>query len=242
MKRSVLMDEKMLVQFIQRPAAACHEAGHAVVAIALGIKVAAVSIDETGRGCTEMDDAARLLPDRVWEYTRSRTQLYSMLRSGLVIHVAGHVANYLCDQWCCFGEWPTAKQMREESNEWDWDNWSHTLVSNCFQARQNGATPDADFSRAVMTGRTIVSVKLQEEKPLSQEPGNEPEPFDIPSAKVLGEILRAERSAAKLLKQHWQAVLDIAKKLMKSRSGRLAHRPLMKPVGHHFGRTEVGTT
>src|SRR5690242_2525025 len=72
-----MMDEKLMVRLFQRPATAFHEAGHAVVALAMGVKVTRVWIDEEARGCTEMDGAARFDPSRAWEYAPGRRQLFA---------------------------------------------------------------------------------------------------------------------------------------------------------------------
>ena len=99
------MAEELLV----RPYAAYHEAGHAVVSLALGLKVNRVWIDERGVGCTESHSEAHLHPHLL----RTKAERLAAAREVLAIHVAGHVANHLRDQRAWFGRWPTRREIRE---------------------------------------------------------------------------------------------------------------------------------
>ncbi len=239
-----MMDEKLIVRLIQRPATAFHEAGHAVVALAMGVKVTRVWIDEEARGCTEMDGAARFDPSRAWEYARGRRQLFATLRQGLVIHVAGHVASCLHDQWAAFGEWLPANRLREEKREWgeDWDFASASLISNRFKAGEayDLVGDDSDYGRAMRACFAIWASKWQQQnRTLFAMASGEVVPFTIPPEKMLGEIRRAERRAEKLRKEHWAAVEEIVDGLLKSKSGRLGQRRLKKVVVSHFESCKV---
>src|SRR5262245_48085453 len=114
------MDEELLV----RPYAAYHEAGHAVVSLALGLRVTKVWIDGRGVGCTESHSEAHLHPHLL----RARAERLAAAREVLAIHVAGHVANCLRDRWAWFGRWPTRREVRER------DGSSPALVSSRFAA------------------------------------------------------------------------------------------------------------
>jgi hypothetical protein len=51
----------------------------------------------------------------------------------------------------------------------------------------------------------------------------------------LGEIVRAERRAKRILRRHLGVLGDIAEALEQSRTGRLSHRRLMALVGERMG-------
>jgi hypothetical protein len=147
--------------------------------------------------------------------------------------LAGHVANYLRDQWAWFGRWPTRREIREEPE--GWDESSPTLVSSRFSVGELVLSENDDLSQAQKnaTGIWMLGSRKRRMRPAGGN-GEIVAAVMVPREALLAEILRAERRAEKLLKRHWQAVEAIAGKLWKSKSGKLTHAPLMKLVGHHF--------
>jgi hypothetical protein len=219
------MDEELLV----RPYAAYHEAGHAVVSLALGLRVNKVWIDGRGVGCTESHSEAHLHPHLL----RTKAERLAAAREVLAIHVAGHVANHLRDQWAWFGRWPTRREIRERPEASD--SSSAALVSSRFAAGDATLDNRDDLFKAEMaaTGIWKLGSRGRRLRPVGGD-GEIVAAVVVPREALLAEILRAERRAEKLLKRHWQAVEAIAGKLWQGKSGKLMHAQLMKLVGHHF--------
>jgi hypothetical protein len=165
-----------------RPDAAYHEAGHAVVALAQGVRVKQVWIDEQGRGHTETVKG----PGFDIEGAKGKTGRKAVLRRALTVHVAGHVASYLHDQRERFLCWPTARQIRDET-EGGWDTSSDSLVSRRFTARES-RPPSEDVAQAAIT---VMGIMLYDAdfgpSPAIQE--------EVPEEEGLPEIIRAERRA-----------------------------------------------
>jgi hypothetical protein len=206
-----------------------------------------------------MDMAGRFHPLQARSYARSNTDFRKLLRQGLVLHVAGEVANHLREQWEWFFEWPTLTQMREEAEEWDLS--SEHLISRRVAAGGQCEDTEDDLHRAHLTVAYIALSKqkggfsLTERAAINvcmwkhsgkvapaayiasaEEPGDTPHLFIVSLKKWFAEVTRAEREATRILKQHWQAVQDIAGKLLKSGSRRLTHGRVMKLVGDQFAQ------
>jgi hypothetical protein len=237
------MDEKLFTAMILHPMAAYHEAGHVVIALAFGEKVEEVWIRD-GTGCTTLLEAGHL--DPFSPIVRGNpSQVRADLRRGMAFTSAGFLAPHLAEQMEWFLRWPTPKQLREETEEWDMH--SDTLLSRRYLAGERPGDPDDDLCR-VMQAACLLAVgpvakmaaaQVDGQRRLSKKTINQvnKQLQEELEKGILSEILKAERRAERLLKKHWQAVCDIANELRRKKSGRLNHKQLMELVGHHFAVT-----
>ena len=214
-----------------------HEAGHAVVGLALGAKVRGLWINEEVVGCCELEPVEHFHPETAWEYafppgvapwrvhSRSTARWRRLLREALDFAVAGRVAGCLHDQWELCGCWVSPAELRKWDDGLDWGD--ERLLSDDVAAGQQTLDRKEDLWLATQCCLGIWTSKVTS----ARIRGRESEEPTLSVEHHVDEIRRAERRVEKLLKRHWQVVEDIAHKLVRCKSGRLTRGQLLKLVG-----------
>jgi hypothetical protein len=237
---------------------AIHEAGHAVVGLALGYEVVEVVARRNGTGWTRF--AGRPLPIPVGDRGGARD-----VRHDLVVDVAGPVAEYLyreADRW---GRWLTPGERiahavagLRPSRLVGWteaDFARHVCPHGVSSELRRGSIDDppaGDVSNASRKGEALMLYRWDQKRlaalkaagvavdDLRRHP-----PLPPPSREqILTQVMRAEQWAERLLRQEQPALETIAEALSRQGDGRLTGpevERLLRGVGPHPRKSTVAT-
>jgi len=197
--------------------AAVHEAGHAVVGIAMGREFIAVSVTEE-TGLTEF---------KPWKWTAPLLGgSVARVRRGLVVDVAGHVADDLHREWVGDGQL-----------------YRHGRDSMLITPRR-GVTPFAcrtsDRIRRVEAGHgpgsdlqdaVLKAVAICQWHAVRSTLAGHPAAGTDETESILKEVILAERRAAKILQRNWEAVLKLSAALVRRQTHRLTARQVFRLIG-----------
>jgi hypothetical protein len=200
-----------------------HEAGHAVAGLELGLRVRRVVIREDCSGTCEW------LPcDSTMTLTTYRRRLGAV--------AAGPVGGLLLEESL---EGPSDRRDPPE------DSLAYRLLSHRIRDGRFGDDEVdlrhglSDARVAFSLAREICLIRQFKERGMSIETLhcvkmrlvlNKKKPLPVDGDELLGEVVRAERRAERLLRRRWAAVRAVAHALEVSRSGQLTGKRVMKLV------------
>jgi hypothetical protein len=197
--------------------AAVHEAGHAVVGIAMGREFIAVSV--TGDvGLTEF---------KPWKWT---APLFggsvARVRRGLVVDVAGHVADDLHREWVGDGQFYRHGRDTMLIAPRRGVTPFPCRTSDRSRRDEAGHGPGSDLHDAVFKAVAICQWHTVRSPLAGQLAAGTYE-----TESILKEVIRAERRAAKLVQRNWAAVLKLAAALVRRQTHRLTARQVFRLIG-----------
>jgi hypothetical protein len=162
-----------------------------------------------------------------------------ILRQLLRIDAAGLVAEELDEELHRRGSWLTAQERRTQAGTRlkCIGKTGRFHISTHVRLGIPDSSPGCDDQLAMDRASAIVKhVKLQEwwtrevaHGPVGGAPSYDLAPED--AGRVVAEIARAESSARRVLKQHWDAVEKLAESLPRRRTGRMSARQVIRLIG-----------
>jgi hypothetical protein len=197
--------------------AAVHEAGHAVVGIAMRREFIAVSV--TGEtGLTEF---------KPWEWTGPLFGgSVARVRSGLVVDVAGHLADDLHREWVGEGQFYRAGRDVMLLTPRKGVSPFPCRTSDRIRRSEAGHGPGTDLHDAVL--KAVAICQWHTVRSLSAA---YPGPGTDETESILREVVRAERRAERVLRRNWEAVLKLSAALVRWQTHRLTARQVLRLIG-----------
>jgi hypothetical protein len=193
---------------------AIHEAGHAVVALELGRRFTAISID----GDTGMVEFVPLAI--AWQQDDPGPEAQAAVRRLLTVNVAGCVAVDLQESLDDWGEWPSPEndQLIAALGETPRPRLLSTVIRQLYTTKGNAyhdLITGSDHDLALSDAHALFfdakrKRRICSEKTLVQG--------------MLAEIRQAEVQAEAILKQRWEDVGRLARSLCRRRSHRLTEK------------------
>jgi hypothetical protein len=221
----------MAYQDYRRLMSSYHEAGHAVAAHVLGWTFLDVQVEDAGGGKVRYDPLPRQEP---WlgEDRAEKARRVELLRAATAIYAAGPAANIINQRAVERRGYANRAESRAYSNYWA------IPISIRYGSTMADDDPVSDYACVVRDARSIClafkpgpRAKLNSDGIWELFPPRKSKP--VTDEQVVAEIVRAEKAAERLLKEHWAAVEDIATAVYKSKSGRLYRRHLLARMERH---------
>jgi hypothetical protein len=197
--------------------AAVHEAGHVVVGIATRRGFTAVSVTgETG--------LSEFAP---WEWTAPLLGgSVARVRRGLVLDVAGHVAEDLHREWVGDGQLYRHGRNAILLTPHRGVTPFPCRTSDRMRRDDSGYGPGTDLHDVVV--KAVAICQFHAFRSLAAgAPANDTDE----TKSILAEVGRAERRAAKILQRNWNAVLKLSAALVSRQTHRLTAKDVFRLIG-----------
>jgi hypothetical protein len=220
MKRHLLTNKRTPYYDALARKDAHHEAGHVVVGHALGWPAVQVSVIQAWL-------APQLIHNPLLIRSRTeRSRCIADLRVGMAMRAAGHVAGTI-HQMEVERRGFASPQEKRAYCQW-WEIRASIQVDCDFDHAHD---PHNDSCRLAQNAALIC---LERGFKYYGQFECLPDLRTADRKSVVAEIVRAEKRAEGILKQHWQAVCDVANAVYRSKSGVLKGKRLQDILARHF--------